>query len=717
MKKGLILIHILIILVPGKMISQSRYEVAPIAFSSSNYDEFCPVFYRDQIVFCSNQEHELLITYKTAKKKSLFKIFKVNIDTEAGQPKPEIFSKNLVTPFNDGPVTFSPDGQQMVFSRNMDVRSKTKNILHLSNNLGLYFAELKDGEWKLSGDFPFNNPDYSITTPCFSPDGRYLYFGSDMPGGFGGTDLYRTEKKDGIWSEPVNLGEKVNSAGNEVYPFIAANGDLYFASDGHGGLGKKDLFLTRMSGSDWITPFHLETPINSEYDDFGMITNADFSEGFFSSDRRTTDDIFRFKTLIPQLFDCDTMLENNYCFEFWDELYPGLDSLPVVYEWEFSDSTKKTGLRVEHCLPGSGKYWAKLNIIDNTTNNVFFTQATMEFELEDHVQPYITCSKAGIINNNLKFSGLNSNLPDYSIEEYVWDFADGAFETGPEVEHIFTKTGVHAIKLGLIGYIEGSLDKETRCVVTPITLVKDNQALAMYLAGIEPYEAEEMEGAQNINSDRSGQFSVFERNPEEEVFRIEVLASEDKILITDTLFNPLRDQYEIKEFYLPDDTLYSYTVGEFHSLPSTYDAYNDVVGRGFSSSSVKSYMLADFPTEVIAKINQDFAEIEDANFEFNQSEVSENSYPVLNQVVRILEEYPELVMEIAAHTDDIGSADFNLELSQKRAQSIVNYLESKGIDRSRLVGKGYGESRPIASNSTGEGRMKNRRVEFLILKK
>jgi outer membrane protein OmpA-like peptidoglycan-associated protein len=715
MKRKFQILQIIIILVPANLISQSHYEVELSVFSSPKYDEFCPMVYNDHIVFCSNQEHELLITYQNKKKKGLFNIFKVNIDPEVDQQNPKIFSQNLVTPFNDGPVSFSPDGKQVVYSRNMDVHAKAKNMYDLSNNLGVYFAELKDGEWKPIGGFPFNNLDYSITTPCFSPNGQYLYFGSDMPGGFGGADLYRSEQIDGVWGEPVNLGENVNSAGNEVYPYLTAKGDLFFASNGHGGLGKKDIFLTRMSGSGWILPVHLEAPINSVEDDFGFVTDDEFSEGFFSSSRAETDDIYRFHTLIPQLFDCDTMLENNYCFEFWDEQYPDIDSIPVVYEWEFSDGTKKKGLRVEHCLPGAGKHWAKLNIIDNTTNDLFITQSTIEFELEDHIQPYIISKETEIINETMEFSGLNSNLPGYSIEEYVWDFGDGAFETGPEVEHQFITTGVHAIKLGLTGYADGSHEKETRCVVKSITLVQDNQDLAMHLAGIIPFVNEDMENSEGNLRDISLDLSVFDMNPEEEVFRVEVIASEDKIMLEDALFEPLREQYEIKEFYLSSDSLFSYTVGEYHSLLPSYAVYYDVVDKGFSTATVKTYVLAELPTEFIAKINREFAQFADANFEFNQYEVSEKSYPMLDLVLKVMEENPDLLIEVAAHTDNLGTIDFNLELSQKRAQSIVDYLVSKGINEIRLKGNGYGEARPISTNSTEEGRRMNRRVEFLIL--
>ena len=81
-----------------------------------------------------------------------------------------------------------------------------------------------------------------------------------------------------------------------------------------------------------MSPLHLEYPLNSEFDDFGLITGGDFSEGFLSTNREQSDDIYRFYTHIPQLFACEDMQVNNYCYEFWDEEFPGIDSLPVVYE-------------------------------------------------------------------------------------------------------------------------------------------------------------------------------------------------------------------------------------------------------------------------------------------------------------------------------------------------------------------------------------------------
>jgi len=477
MKKILIILITIIVFIHIKLACQSRYEVTLAEFSTSRYDEFCPVQLNEEIIFCSNREHELLITYQNGKNLGLFNLFRVNVAPGSDQRNPVILSKNLTTPFNDGPAAFSSDGNLMVYSRNLDVSARTKNMIDKNNNLGLFFAEWENGEWNPSFAFPFNNKDYSITTPCFSPDGQTLYFGSDMPGGYGGADLYRSEKNGAIWSAPVNLGETINTAGNEVYPFVAANGDLFFASDGHGGLGQKDIFLSRLSSSGWISPVHLDAPINSEEDDFGIITDPDFSEGYFSSNRAKTDDIYKYSTLVPQLFDCDTLLENQYCFEFWDDQYQENDTLPVVYEWTFSDGSKLRGLTVQHCFPGAGKYRAQLNIIDSTTSIIFSTQSSMEFEIEDHIQPYITSLEVSPVNREIEFSGLDSNLPDHTIEKYIWDFGDGSSGIGPEIRHRYGNPGIYDVKLGVKVRNEGSGSGETICVVKQLTIVPVNQTM------------------------------------------------------------------------------------------------------------------------------------------------------------------------------------------------------------------------------------------------
>ena len=305
-------------------------------------------------------------------------------------------------------------------------------------------------------------------------------------------------------------------------------------------------------------------------------------------------------------------------------------------------------------------------------------------------------------------------MPGFVIEQYVWDFGDGGFDEGSRAEHTYGQRGTYTVKLGLKGSVTGSKGQHIRCVRMPVRILADNQALAMYLEENELFMAQEADAGGEFQGAQQD-IAVFSVDLEKEVYRVEVLSSKEKTQLENSIFNPLREQYEIKENYLVRDSLYSYTVGETEDLASSYEIFNDVLDKGFSSARVKTYLLAELPFEVVDKINRDIAEFADASFDFDQTEISESSYHILDRVVKIMSENPDLAMEIAAHTDSMGSAEYNLQLSQKRAESIVNYLQSKGINALRLKGTGYGEGRPIASNRTEDGRIKNRRVEFIIL--
>ena len=208
---------------------QSRYAVFKLPFSSPDYDEFSPAIRGDSLVFCSNLEDEFLLTYHDGRNKGLFNIFTIRLDSLGLEKRPDVFSRALVTPFNDGPAAFSPDGRELVYSRNQKVNARRRNVFKLSNHLGIYFAALENGTWVPKGEFSHNHPEYSVTTPCYSHDGKHLYFASDMPGGFGGSDLYRSDRLQEGWSAPENLGPGINTGGNEAYPYVSATGDLFFA--------------------------------------------------------------------------------------------------------------------------------------------------------------------------------------------------------------------------------------------------------------------------------------------------------------------------------------------------------------------------------------------------------------------------------------------------------------------------------------------------------
>lgn len=696
-------------------VNAQRYRVEKASFNSEKYDDYSPVYYKDGLVFCSNRKLDVTVVYTTSENKQGTSMWYV-APGDDGSESVHVFSRELLTNLNDGPATFFSDESVVYYSRNQDTTSKLRDVFDRQNKLGLYRAERLNGKYVNITPFKYNSPEYSITTPALSPDGMRLYFASDMPGGYGGADLWYCELRNNEWANPVNLGPTINSKGNESYPFVSESGILYFASDGWKGFGKKDIFYTlENEEGDWIAPVHMDGAINTKDDDFGLITDLNGNQGYFSSNRESSDNIYHFTSDFPSFHECDSLKKNFYCYLFYDEGAMEIDSLPLRYEWNFGDGEKVMSEEAEHCFPGPGSYTIQLNIIDNNTGNTFFTQTSYELEITDQVQPYITSEDAFVRSRNMHFSGLNSNLPEFDISEYYWDFGDGNYSRGAEVDHIFEKQGTYQVVMGVTGPPDpnGYIQKE--CVYKMVNILKDNQELAMHRARESGRLTFVPDSVHRDSPNTELLYSMQEAESKDAVYRVELFNSETPISIDSSLFDPIRDVYDVTEVFLRKDSLYSYTVGEAANLMETYPIYSDVVSRGYENASVKSYILAELAEEELLQLTTALGEFDDAYFEFDDYRISPASFVLLDQVVEILNRYPGIKLEIAAHTDNMGSFEYNMDLSQKRAQSMVNYLVQKGIDPERLVGKGYGESRPIADNNTEEGRSINRRVEFIIL--
>ncbi len=200
----------------------------------------------------------------------------------------------LNSKFHDGPVTISADGNTAYFSsdsfrENSFEKDKVNKLKLGKNNL---FKATKSGDsWGNIKPLPFNSKEYSTSNPSISRDGKTLYFSSDMPGSKGGVDIWKVTINGDEFSNPENLGAKVNTEGNESFPFIADdNKTLYFASSGKQGLGGLDVYSVDLSnGSDAV---NMGKPINTEKDDFAFTFNKAKNQGFFSSNRNGNDDIF-----------------------------------------------------------------------------------------------------------------------------------------------------------------------------------------------------------------------------------------------------------------------------------------------------------------------------------------------------------------------------------------------------------------------------------------
>lgn len=233
--------------------------------------------------------------------------------TETAATKTDKFSKSLNTKYHEGPMTFSSDGKKVVFTRNNFTNGKFKTSSDKINKLKIYTADDKGaGQWNNIKEVPFNSNEYSTGHPSLTKDDKLMYFVSDMPGGFGGTDLYVVQYNGGTFGTPVNLGPEINTAGNEMFPFVDERGNLYFSSDGHAGLGDLDIFYAQMIDGLKLKGKikNMGTPINSSKDDFGFIADGERKMGYLSSNRKrggTDDDIYRFTRECDEKPECEDL--------------------------------------------------------------------------------------------------------------------------------------------------------------------------------------------------------------------------------------------------------------------------------------------------------------------------------------------------------------------------------------------------------------------------
>lgn len=267
-------------------------EVKNISQLNTNESEFSPVILEDKIYFSSSREgsKSALISFDGGGNINRMDIYSINYShlLKSEIPKKGITNvKGVNTPAHEGSPTFSADGKEMYFARTLKGKrdKKTNDIV---STLQVFYSK-KDslGNWSLPiSAFEFNSAQYSIAQPSLSRDGKVIYFMSDMPGGFGKTDIYYSVKdKDNKWTKPKNAGSKVNTFSHELFPHISSDNTLYFSSSGHPGMGQLDIFRATYNDNAWQNVENLKPPFNSIGSDFGICFDESNGRGFFSSDR------------------------------------------------------------------------------------------------------------------------------------------------------------------------------------------------------------------------------------------------------------------------------------------------------------------------------------------------------------------------------------------------------------------------------------------------
>ncbi len=698
------------------LLGQSEtYSVGKAFFSTDKYDEFSPVFFANGIVYCSNSPSSNILNYSNERNKGFIKI--LFIDTASHNlVDARYFSKQLNTKLNDGPVTFNSGEDTIYYSRNLMVDGKISEVSSVRNKLGIFYAVHEGGEWSKVRELRINNEWYNVTTPWISPDGRKLYFASDKPGGYGGSDLYYCQWKNDYWEDPINLGPVINTKGNESYPFINPAGEFFFASDGHHGYGGKDIFFSRYVDSTWTEPICLDPPINSPSDDFGLLTDTLMSMGYFSSNRDKSIDIFEFRTIMPQVFYNEPQKENNYCFQFNDSGSIVIDTLNLQYRWTFGDGKTTSGTVVSHCFPGPGNYNISLDIIERSSGRIFFTKLNDEVEIRDFKQAYINSPDFAVKGDKVSFDGTKSYLPGYSILSYAWDFGDKSRSKGEKVTHTFTKKGEYDVNLELALRSDSSgLIKKTG-ITKKILIFEDAQEGTSIIGRGKLDKMVVPNVKHSDNAEVVNKYSAESEYSKAAVFAIEILTSKKPLALNSGIFRNIPSIFTVRERIDPVDSIYTYTVDQQLNLMATYPSYVKLVSLGFKDASIKMEVLtqpAEKELHNLIRINGAFA---DSYFDYSDR-LTSNAFIMLDQIVKLMNKYPELRLEVAVHTDNTGSASGNLAESQKRAGLLVDYITNRGISVKRLVPTGFGGAKPIASNMYEKDRKLNRRVDFIILNK
>lgn len=293
------------------------FVVTNVAEINTEYADFGMVPYKDGYVFTSDRKQNELMSNNSKygwTGNPYLKLYQLNDAATLTSANPV---SDLNDKYHNGPGTYDLKHNVFFFTRTKMVRVTKKNsnndptswvekidLPDYENRLEIFMARNVDGKWISVEPFQYNRPEqYSVGHPAISPDGNTLYFVSDKPDGFGGTDIYSCERNsNGSWKQPQNLGKTINSDGKEMFPFVDKDGILYFSSDRNDGMGGLDIYKSSGKNKSWSKPENMESPINTSKDDFSIYFTETGKTGFLSSNRyggKGNDDIYSFNYDAP----------------------------------------------------------------------------------------------------------------------------------------------------------------------------------------------------------------------------------------------------------------------------------------------------------------------------------------------------------------------------------------------------------------------------------
>jgi outer membrane protein OmpA-like peptidoglycan-associated protein/tetratricopeptide (TPR) repeat protein len=561
----------------------------------------------EQVVFSSARHQTVGVERKAALNDQPFlDLFAARVTAQGGLEDPQPLH-GVNSKYHDGPASANAAGDVLWFTRNNYFKGRAQRSQNGLSRLSVYKAQRVGDRWTDLQQFIYNNSEVSIGHPALSRDGRVLLFVSDMPGGFGGTDLYMCREQAGQWSEPENLGPTVNTSFNESFPFLAANGTLYFASNGHSGLGGLDVFAVEpVVGGGFGAAVNVGAPVNGPKDDFAFIIDAANKRGYFSSNRpggRGDDDIYAFDMLAPleQRFLCTgVVIDDEY------------DTPVVEAEVELRD--------------------LKGQLIASTRTDV---RGEYSFAVEKDKEYKLVARMKG----------------RYDGEQYLsTELIDRQQIVARDI-HLVPDAGI---------WLRGALQYKDRIGFVPGATVSVVNLSSFF--------------SESTTTGDGGNFSFRLQGNEE----FEVLIEKQGFFSQSTAVNTIGMRQGVIDLNVARD-LAMEAIEPGKPIPFRYIRW------------------AQTGTQLDPQAKAE-----------------------LDALAERLTVNPELVIELAVHSDARGVEEEQRKLTQKRAEALSNYLQSKGVGKERLRPKGYGSSRPLNHCVPGvqcneEEYAVNRRNEYVVL--
>ncbi len=582
----------LLLIVPAiKSLHAQDYDVFKAPFNSEEAD-FSGSFGKDIIVFSSTRAktnvsflEDTVQTYFT----DLY-VVKITGKNALGQDeysKPEPLRGNVNTLHNEGQSTFSSDGSLMIYTGNMKQGSENKIEKVEEFKLGLFTAQQFKDSWLKTAEFPYNsrNGKYSVAHPCLSANDSILYFASNMPGGRGGSDIYRSYWRNNMWSEPENLGPEINSRGNEFFPFVNEFGILFFSTDARDDSEGMDIYYSIEESGKFIEPQKLNNTINSEYDEFAYSEKRGVSMGTFSSNRDGgVDDIYLFAKYNSDYKNCHDNNKPALCYRIKDDKLSKLEGLPFKYQWNMGDGNLLYGNQIEYCYEKYGKYKISLNIIDTLTKQVFARVSELDLDILTEEKPFISSHDTVFTNIPFHCQLDLGKFTQFEVEKIEWMVSDGESFKGKSFSHIFEKPGNYQIKVGLIGKKKGKAPQPKMCIFKDVVCVipPTDQPLPEELECCNTSKVSELKMKYDhlVLDDSGKRLSPY--------YRLVVAESDTPLEFTDSLFSVIAD--EISE--LKTETGYEYTIARATDWSELLPLYQELKQEG----------LQEMKAEIIGEI-------------------------------------------------------------------------------------------------------------------